>query len=196
MLTGCYTNNPHVLVRYDIRDSDDKHLALVLSQYKKSNDLNYTLSCYCTEDFGLSSPEPHLENHTEISSTWSTYTAGGPIGCDTYNANPQYSILIPYNATSPQQSVEIQVSVASTTTTAINALLVPVRSYGEKFLNASGRPIIDTGNYRHGFVVSNRTSIPPGAYTLVVSNYHAGQTGFYTLNFLSNVGGVKLEQMK
>lgn len=184
-----------MLVRYDIRDSDDKNLAIVLSQYKKSNDLNYTLSCYCTEDFALSSPEPNLDIHTEISSTWSTYTAGGPIGCDTFNANPQYSIFIPYNATRPQQSVEIQVSVSSTTTTAINALLVPVRSCGEKFLNASGRPIIDTGNYRHGFVVSQRTSLPPGAYTLVVSNYHAGQTGFYTLKVLSNVRNIKLEKI-
>lgn len=184
-----------MLVRYDVKDNDDKHLALVLSQYKKSNDLNYTMSCYCTEDFALSSPEPHLENHTEIWSTWSTYTAGGPIGCDTFDENPQYSIYIPNNTTKPQQSAMIQVSVSSTTTTAVNALLVPVRSYGEKHPKASGRPVIDTGNYRHGFVVSNRTAIPAGPYTLVVSNYHAGQTGFYTLKISSNVQNVRLEKI-
>ena len=183
------------MIRYDVKDQNDKHLALVLSQYKKSNDLNYTLSCYCTEDVALNSPEPNLEHQTEISSTWSTYTAGGPIGCDTYNTNPQYSVLIPYDRSNSQKSSEIQLSISSTTTTAVNALLVPVRTSGDKFVKASGRPIIDTGNYRHGFVVSGRTFVPAGSYTLVVSNYHSGQTGFYTLKVSSNVPNMKLEKI-
>lgn len=44
VLEGAYTNNPHVLIRYDVEGLADKHLSLVLSQYKKSNDLCYTLS--------------------------------------------------------------------------------------------------------------------------------------------------------
>jgi calpain-7 len=192
VLTGCYTNNPHVLVRYDIHDIADMHLALVLSQYKKSNDLNYTLSCYCTEDFVLSSLEKELEFHTELSSKWTTYTAGGPIGCDTYHTNPQYSILVPPGA-NRQAKTEIQVKLSSTTTTAVNALLVPVRSYGDTYVKSIGPPIIDTGNYRHGFVVSNRTFVPPGAYTLIVSNFHAGQTSFFTIKVSSNSNHLKVD---
>ena len=44
VLEGAYTNNPHVLIRYDVEGLADKYLSLVLSQFKKSNDLCYTLS--------------------------------------------------------------------------------------------------------------------------------------------------------
>ena len=182
------------MVQYDVLNESDKHLALVLSQYKKSKDLNYTISCYCTEDFELTSPEPNLENQTQISATWSTYSAGGPIGCDTFDTNPQYAIFIPNNLAHPKQSVTIQISVSSTATTAVNALLIPVKKYGEK-LQKDSDAIIDTGKYRHGFVVSNRTSIPSGAYTLVVSNYHVGQTGFYTLKMSLNVSNFTINKI-
>jgi calpain-7 len=44
VLTGAYTNNQHVLIRYDAEGLQDKYLSLVLSQHKKSNDLCYTIS--------------------------------------------------------------------------------------------------------------------------------------------------------
>ena len=44
VLTGAYTNNQHILIRYDVEGPSDKHLSIVLSQYKKSTDLCYTLS--------------------------------------------------------------------------------------------------------------------------------------------------------
>ena len=193
-LTGCYTSNPHVLARYDIKDND-KNLALILSQFNKSNDLSYTLSCYCTEDFELHSPEPMLQTQIEISSIWSTYTAGGPIGCDSFDTNPQYSIFIPCSNTNRAQSADIQLSVSTTATAAVNVLLFPVQKLGDKVLNSTGGCIIDTGNYRHGFVVSNRATIPFGAYTLIVSNYHVSQTGFFTLKVSSSVENIKVEKI-
>jgi Calpain large subunit, domain III len=195
VLNGCYTNNPHVLVRYDIQDDNDKHLSLILSQYKKSNDLNYTLSCYCTEDFALSQPEKDLEYHYDLSSTWSTYTAGGPIGQDKYHTNPQYSVLVPPQNKNQRSLTTIQLNVSTTTTTAVNALLVPVRSHGDAFTKAIGRPIIDTGKYRHGFVVSERMSVPSGAYVLVISNFHVGQTGFYNVKVSSSASKLKVEKI-
>ena len=137
-LAGCYTNSPHFLLRYDVKDNSDKHLALVLSQYKKSNNLNYTLSCYSTEDIELTLPGTILKNHKEVASTWSTYTAGGPIGCSTYFTNPQYSIFIPYTNTNQNQSAEIQFCVSSTASTAINALLFPIKRLGDKVRSSSG----------------------------------------------------------
>jgi calpain-7 len=200
VLNGCYTNNPHALIRYDVQDLSDKYLALVLSQYKKCNGLNYTLSCYCTEAFSLSQPEKTLEHQYKFSSTWTTYSAGGPIGEATYPTNPQYSIFVPsHNKTtarssSPAKTI-LQLQVSTTTTTAVNALLVPVRSYGDRITQAVGEPLIDTGKYRHGFVVSDRAVVPAGAYALVISNFHAGQTGFYNVQVSSNSSVLKIEKM-
>jgi hypothetical protein len=155
------------------------------------------LSCFCTEDFEINSPQPNLEIHTKISSTWTTYTAGGPIGCNSFDTNPQYYIFIPYSNINRTQPAEIQLSVSSSATTAVNALLFPVeKGGGTDLIFATGsHPVIDTGNYRHGFVVSNRTTIPSGAYKLVVSNYHVGQVGFFTLTVSSNIKNITIEKI-
>jgi calpain-7 len=187
------------LIRYDIQDLNDKHLALVLSQYKKSNDLNYTLSCFCTDAFSLSQPEICLSHQYKFSSTWTTYSAGGPIGEASYGTNPQYSILVPPHNKATQSSSPattiLQLQVSTTPTTAVNALLVPVRSYGDRITQTIGEPLIDTGKYRHGFVVSDRTVVPAGSYALVISNFHVGQTGFYNIQISSNSTVLKIEKM-
>ena len=43
VLNNAYTNNQHVLIRYDVSGPEDKHLSIVLSQYQKSNDLGFSL---------------------------------------------------------------------------------------------------------------------------------------------------------
>lgn len=188
VLTGCYTNNPHVLVRYDVQDAADKHLTLVLSQYKKSNNLNYTLSCFCTEEFRLGKPEIDLEHHTELSSTWSTYTAGGPIGHEKYVTNPQFSIRVPAATT-------LQLILSTTTTAAANMLLVPVASYGDGIAKATGVPIVDSGKYRHGFVATDRTVVKAGVYALIVSNFHAGQTGLFNIKVSSSSSKLQIAKI-
>jgi calpain-7 len=188
VLTGCYTNNPHVLVRYDVQDESDKYLSLVLSQYKKSNDLNYTLSCYCTEAFVFGKPENDLPYHVEHSSTWSTYTAGGPMGQDKFITNPQYSVVVPVAST-------LQLKLSTSTTVAANVMLVPVASVGEGIEKATGKPVIDSGKYRHGFVASEKVRIKAGAYALIVSNFHTGQTGLFEVKVLSSSPKLKMERI-
>lgn len=188
VLTGCYTNNPHVLVRYDVQDESDKYLTLVLSQYKKSNDLNYTLSCFCTEDFLFGKPEKDLQYHSKHSLSWSTYTAGGPVGQDNFINNPQFSVSIPVASS-------LQLKVSTATTVAANAMLVPVRAYGDGVDWALGEPVMDSGKYRHGFVVTEKATIKPGSYALIVSNFHAGQTGLFDLKVSSSSGKVKIEKI-
>jgi hypothetical protein len=57
-----------------------------------------------------------------------------------------------------------------------------------------GRPILDSGNYRHGFVVSERKQIPAGEYTLIVSSFHPGQVGAFHVNICSSVQ-VKIDEI-
>lgn len=99
LINGAYTNNPHVLVRYDVTGPADEFISLVLSQYEKSNDMNYTLSCFCTEPFSLGNPEKDLPETRELSGSWTPASAGGPVGKDSFFINPMYVVTIPSDAT-------------------------------------------------------------------------------------------------
>jgi hypothetical protein len=73
---GTYTNNPHTLVRFELPEPPPAPLGgaaaaapsspppprsytLVLSQYRKTRDVRYTLNVYCSSLFELQpTPEP------------------------------------------------------------------------------------------------------------------------------------------
>lgn len=203
ILTGAYTNNQHVLVRYDATGLEDKFLSIVLSQYRKSNDLGYTLSCYCTEEFSLGHPETSLPICRKLTGAWrlrdsstATYslavgTAGGPPGKGSFGSNPQWSIWV------PTEGIRIQVKCMAKKELAINVTLArskPQSQHGELNEQRSRKrihhlyedPIIDTGSYRHGFAVSDVVFAPSGLYTLVASTFEVGQVGDYFLHVLSS----------
>jgi hypothetical protein len=188
VLTGCYTNNPHVLVRYDIQDTSDRYLSLVLSQYQKNADLNYTLSCFCSDHFDLGKPARDLTMRTPVSGTWSTYSAGGPIGSKDYFTNPQFAIEL-------SKPSLLQIGVTTTRTSASNAILVPVRNFGDTAEKAADEAVIDSGKYRHGFVVTDKVMVKAGCYTLIVSNFHAGQTGLFDVSIDSNLPNLKVQKL-
>jgi hypothetical protein len=163
ILNGAYTNNPQVLVRYDVSGPDDEHLSLVLSQYKKSNALAYTLACFSTESFTLDRPQKDLLHSCDFS-TLLTQT-GGPVGTREYALNPMFAIGV------PEGGAIVQLKISTAKTVAVNAMLVPVSSYGDRVERAKGEPVLDSGKYRHGFVVTKRRTVNAGSYVLIVSRF-------------------------
>ena len=184
--TGAYTNSSHVLVRYDAIGSQDKFLSLVLSQYQKTHDLSYTLSCYCTVPFELGKPTKDPEHVTEIKSQWTRESAGGPPSSPTFGINPMWAIQIPPEVLgSSQDGSFLQLSCTTTRSIAVNLMLVRVDRLGTRVRRLNKEPIIDTGDYRHSFVATNLRCVPSGSYTLVVSSYYPGQTGTFAIKVLS-----------
>lgn len=163
ILTGAYTNNAHVLVRYDVKGPEDKFISLVLSQYQKSNDLPYTLACYSTESFSLGKPRAKLPHNSILSATLNP--RGGPMGSSSYDANPMFAVQVPH----PGSTLQIRLSTSSSE--AVHALLVPVHGFGDMVKEATADPVVDSGKYRHGFVATPRSAAPPGPYVLVISRY-------------------------
>jgi calpain-7 len=178
VLAGAYTNNPQVLVRYDVTDQSDKYLVLVLSQYQRSDDLGYTLSCYCTENFSFGQPQKSLPHSQEVSGALNA--AGGPIASATFIHNAAVALSIPDSGS----TLEFRVSV--TKTVSLNILVFQTQQYGQGMRGATGKPVIDSGNYRHGFVVTERKMLPPGSYVAVVSNFHGGVTAPFRLSIHSS----------
>lgn len=171
VLSGAYTNNPHVLMRYDVTEAADKYLSLVLSQYKKSHDLGYTLSCFSTEPFALTYPAKALPFSKELSGEWTTQTAGGPPGLDTFQKNPMYAFKI------PPEGANLQMRCSTGKSLTVNVMAVAVDSYGTRVKQITREPTLESGDYRHGFAETERRRVPGGIYTLIVSTFHPGLVG-------------------
>ena len=185
VLNGAYTNNSHCLVRYDVEpqnaDGPDEFLSLVLSQYEKSNDLSYTLSCFCTEPFTLGHPAKDLPFSRTFTSSWTTLTAGGPLGKKDFYRNPMFAVEI------PEGGAIIQLQCSAPKALAVNVMMVPVDSYGQRATRIKAEPPIDSGNYRHGFVVTSRTKAAAGTYALIVSSYTPGEVATFRVKVASSL---------
>ena len=201
ILTGAYTNNQHVLIRYDVSGPEDRFLSIVLSQYQKSNDLSYTLACYCTQEFTLGHTEPFLGICQELKGSWKLWdsltersslavgTAGGPPGKGSFGSNPQWSIMV------PPQGARMQVKCLAPKDLPISLILARSRPGGSqngdeqrivRMHHLYEEPVIDTGDYRYGFVVSEIIAVPCGIYTLVPNTFEPGQEGNFMLHVLSS----------
>jgi hypothetical protein len=189
-------------VRYDAVNPENKVLSIVLSQDKKSNDVGYTLSCYCTKEFKLGRPKLGLAVCKSIEGSWKLRdsrtdsrsltigNAGGPLGRGSFGSNPQWSIRVPVGGS------RIQVECRVAKDLAVNVIIARCgnRCYlGEIPEQKSRRihhlyedPVLDTGKYRHGYAVAEAALFPAGLYTLVVSTFEVGQVGKFSLRVLSS----------
>lgn len=184
LANGAYSNNPHVLVRYDVTGPADKYISLVLSQHKKCHDLGYTLSCYCTEPFHLTQPQAHLPVLTTVSGEWTSLTAGGPVGTADFFNNPMYRVTVPDEGL-------MQLSCSTERSLAVNLIMLRLPSHTNSHnpMNAQqhGVPVLDSGNYRHGFAATDRTKVSKGTYVVFVSSFHGAKLGKYHITIATSI---------
>ena len=62
-------------------------------------------------------------------------------------------------------------------------MLLGVKKYDPVAFRKSrfAKPVLDSGNYRHGFTVTERTKVPTGTYAMIVSTYNEGQLGVFNI---------------
>lgn len=61
------------------------------------------------------------------------------------------------------------------------------KTYRRLAAKSIGTPSLDSGNYKHAFAVTETRPIRPGMYVVLVSTYHAGQVGTFTLSIASSI---------
>jgi len=181
LLNGAYTNNPHVLVRYDLSKPSDKVVSLVLSQHKKSNDLGYTLSCYCTTNFTLGRPAKELPYKVELKSAWTRETAGGPPGSASFYNNPMWSFEV------PAQGANIHIKCSTIKHIPLNVMVVRAKQKGLRVKKLGEEPVVDTGNYRNGFTATKRSCLKTGAYIIIASTFEPQQLGMFYLTVTTSI---------
>ena len=57
---------------------------------------------------------------------------------------------------------------------------------GKRVHHLYEEPLVDSGDYRYGFVVTERVLLPPGSYTIVVSTFEVGDVGSFILHVMSD----------
>jgi calpain-7 len=210
LVNGAYTNNPHVLLRYDVSGPQDKFISLVLSQHEKTRNLAYTLSCYCTERFTLGRPPEILPCSKTLKGAWTLENAGGPVGSPKFFMNPMFAVTV---AESTTMQLRCSCSKANAgrfalETTIMDFMILPsltslpflvnimlislsdkkqevIRQY-RQVAKSSGKTILDSGNYRHGFTVTEMKSIGAGTHVLLISTYETGQLGPFAITIASS----------
>ena len=180
VLHGAYTNNPHVLIRYDLTDKADQNLSLVLSQYQKSNDVGYTISCFSTQPFTLGRPDKDLPFKLELVGEWRATSSGGPPSSSAFGTNPMFALRV------PEKGASVQLRCSTMKSYAVNVMLVGVDSYGRRVERLTKEPLLDSGHYRFGFVVAEKKLVRPGNYTIIASTFNAQQTGAFCLQVFSS----------
>jgi len=94
IINGIYSNNPLVMIRYDVT-AQDKHLAIILSQYKKFEDISYTISVYSTDPFTFKPAPSFLPNNFKLKGQFDPSNSGGAVGrSSSYFRNPQYKLEV------------------------------------------------------------------------------------------------------
>ena len=178
---GAYSNSPHLLTRIDLAHGTGL-LSLVLSQYKKSNDVNYTLSVFCTKgEFKLLKPPGVPQIRKTLKSMWSSNSAGGPPrGTGFYSSNPMWEV-------SSESDFLIQLQCSTVKDLPINLRLEEKQSSSRVEFDPSQKPIINTGKYRNGFVASEIFKLKKGKYILVPSTFRPDQEGPFLLHINTSV---------
>lgn len=115
-------------------------------------------------------------------------TAGGSPGKGSFGSNPQWTFAV-------GNDTVVQLKCMAKKTLAVNVILVQTGSgmpssnqkpNSKRIHHLYERPIIDSGDYRYGFVVTKRTLLRAGLYTLVASTFEVGQEGKFILHVLSD----------
>ena len=67
----------------------------------------------------------------------------------------------------------------------------------QRMARSRGRPVLDSGNYRHGFAVTERMEMQPGIYVMIVSTFHPGKVGSYGIKIAhSSKSVVEISRMQ
>jgi hypothetical protein len=190
---GIYTTNPHVLLRHEVT-TDSWDLNLVMSQYKKKNDITFSVSVFSTETFALSECAPVLPSKVVLNGAWTEQTAGGSCGRGAeFYTNPQYSLNV------HSGGALLELLLKTNKELAVNVTVV--NHEGGKRVESIGKEneVLTSGSYRSGVAFTSNVSksklrLLPGSYTIVVSTYNSGEIGPYLLEVRSDASCINGSQ--
>jgi len=172
-----------VLSRLDLDGEKDRTLSLVLSQHKKANDLNYTLSVFCTKGNFKLYKTPKLPSvNNEISSSWTSTSSGGAPGKGFFGSNPMWIVKV------PPGGAQMLLQCSTEMNLPVNLMLQDQKYISRIKVDQHKVPTLETGDYRKSFAATNDVAaVQEGNYILVASTYYPGTRGSFVAKISSSV---------
>jgi len=173
-----YVDSPNNLLKLELATHRD--CTIVVSQQSLTRKRhNFTLSLMSLTSCTLAPATSQYNYIRTVDGAWTALTAGGNAGSGSYNANPQFSINLPKVSDifvlleTEKESLPIHVKV--------------VWASGKRVHALTTRDILaDSGEYRKGYAIAEKTNVQAGVYTIVCSTFEKGQSGSFNLRIGSS----------
>ena len=181
MKRGTYTNNPHSLLRFDVPAGTSRSYTIVVSQYEKTSNVNFTLDVFSMSPFQMKEIPRTLGHEARAKGKW--VSPGGNGRHETFMDNPQYLLR------HPGGPLRLRAETASA------SLNIRVFASGERIDRCSGE-ILTSGDYRNSFAFAHtKKNLPAGNYTVVISSWSPSTRASFQFFAESMHRGVQLQQL-
>lgn len=190
-IDGVRINSPHYLCKIVPKDGCIKY-TLVISQYEKSNTINYTIRAYSTCAFVLKKlVNQYKYKEVEKNGKWSAETAGGCLNNPlTYFKNPIYQLTI-NGANDCDNELLIDLKGPKDFAVGIDVMTVSVVNQNSPNYFAK----TNSGSFRSGFTILQLKNMPAGTYNIIPSTFKPSQIGPFFLTIHSTTP-IKLSKMR
>ncbi|KAL5365368.1 hypothetical protein BJX96DRAFT_159025 [Aspergillus floccosus] len=176
---GPYVDSPNTLMRLEMPPKTT-YTVVVSEQSLPSLSQNFTLSALSTAPIHLSPAQNRFMCVKKLHGSWTTSTAGGNAESARYSLNPQFSLEI-----SEKTDVSLLLECPDT------ELATHVKlfwSNGNRISRVRSRDIItDSGDYRRGGSLAEKSGLDKGSYTIVCSTFAPDQLARFTLWVSSSI---------
>ncbi|KAI9565626.1 hypothetical protein GHT06_009418 [Daphnia sinensis] len=178
-IDGIRINSPHYLCKLLHAQAGTERYTLVISQYEKSNTINYSLRVYSTCPFELKKiTKPYKYKDEVKNDCWKGVTAGGctnnPL---TYPKNPKYQFTL-------DKTSDLLIDLKGPKQFLIGFDVLCI-SLAENDSQAGAFTKKSSGAFRSGFVILELENVPAGLYHIVPSTFYPGQEGPFFLTIQS-----------
>lgn len=174
MKKAWYVDSPQNLLKLDDCQPGIPYTLVPLEDDLAAIEQTFTISAFSNSPFALSEATPRFPYSTNLSGAWAKDTAGGNAHSPTYSRNPQYSVTVPQKT-----SISLLLEAASAD---VNVHIKLVHSKGQRMHGIRSRDIIfDSGDYRRGCCVAERSAIEAGQYTIICSTFEPQELSDFIL---------------
>ncbi|KAL2863903.1 calpain-like protease PalBory [Aspergillus lucknowensis] len=176
---GPYVDSPNTLMRLDMPPGT-MYTAVVSEESLPPISQNFTISAFSTSPVHIAHAPSKYMCVNKVQSSWTPSTAGGNAESARYSRNPQFSIEI---ADPTDVSIVLEPSDPE--------LATHVKLFwsdGKRIARVRSRDIVaNSGDYRRGGSLAEKTDLDGGRYTIVVSTFAPDQLGSFTLWVSTNI---------
>ncbi|XP_046445649.1 calpain-7-like isoform X2 [Daphnia pulex] len=178
-IDGIRINSPHYLCKLLHTQAGVERYTLVISQYEKSNTINYSLRVYSSCPIELKKITNPYRFKDEIRKDgWKGVSAGG---CGnnprTYPNNPKYQFTL-------EKTSDLLIDLKGPKEFLIGFDVTCI-SLCDNDSSSGTFTKKSSGAFRSGFVILELENVPAGTYQIVPSTFHPGQEGSFFLTIQS-----------